>query len=54
MRPRCILLRPRALLAKEHILYQEVVAFPALGMETVWNITVKFFASLALRTTFFS
>ncbi len=23
-------------------------------METVWNITVKFFASLALRTTFFS
>jgi fumarate hydratase class I len=36
------------LLAKEHILSQEVVAFPELGMEAVWKITVKNFPAFIL------
>jgi fumarate hydratase, class I len=39
---------PAALLAKEHILSQEVVAFPELGMEAVWKITVKNFPAFIL------
>ncbi len=39
---------PAALLAQEHILSQEVVAFPELGMEAVWKITVKNFPAFIL------
>ena len=37
-----------ALLAKEHIKSQEVVAFPELGMEAVWKITVENFPAFIL------
>jgi len=39
---------PAALLAKEHIRSQEVVAFPELGMEAVWKITVENFPAFIL------
>lgn len=39
---------PAALLAKEHIKSQEVVAFPELGMEAVWKITVENFPAFIL------
>ena len=39
---------PAALLAKEHILSQEVVDFPELGMEAVWKITVRNFPAFIL------
>ena len=39
---------PAALLAKEHILSQEVVDFPELGMEAVWKIQVKDFPAFIL------
>lgn len=39
---------PAALLAKEHIISQEVVEFPELGMEAVWKIKVKDFPAFIL------
>ncbi len=39
---------PAALLAKDHIRSQEVVAFPELGMEAVWKITVENFPAFIL------
>jgi fumarate hydratase class I len=39
---------PAALLASEHITSQEVVAFPELGMEAVWKITVVNFPAFIL------
>lgn len=39
---------PAALLAKNHIRSQEVVAFPELGMEAVWKITVENFPAFIL------
>jgi len=39
---------PAALLAQEHIKSQEVVAFPELGMEAVWKITVENFPAFIL------
>ena len=39
---------PAALLAKENIRSQEVVAFPELGMEAVWKITVENFPAFIL------
>ncbi|MDX1681203.1 MAG: fumarate hydratase [Akkermansiaceae bacterium] len=39
---------PAALLAKNHIKSQEVVAFPELGMEAVWKITVENFPAFIL------
>jgi fumarate hydratase class I len=39
---------PAALLATEHIRSQEVVAFPELGMEAVWKITVENFPAFIL------
>jgi fumarate hydratase class I len=39
---------PAALLAQDHILSQEVVAFPELGMEAVWKITVRDFPAFIL------
>lgn len=39
---------PAALLASEHIRSQEVVAFPELGMEAVWKITVENFPAFIL------
>ncbi|MBN8456337.1 MAG: fumarate hydratase [Verrucomicrobia bacterium] len=39
---------PAALLAKDHITSQEVVAFPELGMEAVWKITVENFPAFIL------
>jgi fumarate hydratase, class I len=40
--------RPRRLLAQDHIKSQEVVAFPELGMEAVWKITVENFPAFIL------
>ena len=39
---------PAALLAKDHIRSQEIVAFPELGMEAVWKITVENFPAFIL------
>ena len=39
---------PAALLAQEHIISQEVVDFPELGMEAVWKIKVKNFPAFIL------
>ena len=39
---------PAALLAQDHIKSQEVVAFPELGMEAVWKITVEKFPAFIL------
>lgn len=39
---------PAALLAQNHIRSQEVVAFPELGMEAVWKITVDNFPAFIL------
>jgi len=39
---------PAALLAQDHIQSQEVVAFPELGMEAVWKITVVNFPAFIL------
>ena len=39
---------PAALLAQEHIRSQEVIAFPELGMEAVWKITVENFPAFIL------
>lgn len=39
---------PAALLASEHIRSQEVVAFPELGMEAVWQIEVENFPAFIL------
>ena len=39
---------PAALLAQHHIRSQEVVAFPELGMEAVWKITVENFPAFIL------
>ena len=39
---------PAALLAQDHIKSQEVVAFPELGMEAVWKITVENFPAFIL------
>jgi len=39
---------PAALLAKEHIVSQEVVDFPELGMEAVWKIKVENFPAFIL------
>lgn len=39
---------PAALLAQEHIRSQEIVAFPELGMEAVWKITVENFPAFIL------
>ncbi len=39
---------PAALLARDHIRSQEVVAFPELGMEAVWKITVENFPAFIL------
>jgi len=39
---------PAALLAQDHIKSQEVVAFPELGMEAVWKITVVNFPAFIL------
>jgi len=39
---------PAALLAQEHIRSQQVVAFPELGMEAVWKITVENFPAFIL------
>jgi len=39
---------PAALLAQDHITSQEVVAFPELGMEAVWKITVENFPAFIL------
>jgi len=39
---------PAALLAQDHILSQEVLEFPELGMEAVWKITVKDFPAFIL------
>lgn len=39
---------PAALLAQDHITSQEVVAYPELGMEAVWKITVKNFPAFIL------
>ena len=39
---------PAAFLAKHHIKSQEVVAFPELGMEAVWKITVENFPAFIL------
>jgi len=39
---------PAALLARDHIKSQEVVAYPELGMEAVWKITVENFPAFIL------
>lgn len=39
---------PAALLAQNHIRSQEVVAYPELGMEAVWKITVENFPAFIL------
>jgi fumarate hydratase class I len=39
---------PAALLARDHIKSQEVVAWPELGMEAVWKITVENFPAFIL------
>lgn len=39
---------PAALLAQNHIRSQEVVAFPELGMEAIWKITVENFPAFIL------
>lgn len=39
---------PAALLAKNHIISKEVVAFPELGMEAIWKIEVKDFPCFIL------
>jgi fumarate hydratase class I len=39
---------PAALLAQDNIKSQEVVAFPELGMEAVWKITVENFPAFIL------
>lgn len=39
---------PAALLAKDHIKSQEVLAFPEFGMEAVWKITVENFPAFIL------
>lgn len=39
---------PAALLATNHIKSQEVIAFPELGMEAVWKITVENFPAFIL------
>ncbi len=39
---------PAALLAQDHIRSQEVVAFPELGMEAVWKISVENFPAFIL------
>ncbi|TAG10264.1 MAG: fumarate hydratase [Verrucomicrobia bacterium] len=39
---------PAALLAQDHIKSQEVIAFPELGMEAVWKITVENFPAFIL------
>ena len=39
---------PAALLAQDHIRSQEVIAFPELGMEAVWKITVENFPAFIL------
>jgi fumarate hydratase class I len=39
---------PAALLAQDHIRSQEVVAYPELGMEAVWKITVENFPAFIL------
>ena len=39
---------PAALLAQDHIRSQEVLAFPELGMEAVWKITVENFPAFVL------
>jgi fumarate hydratase, class I len=39
---------PAALLAKDHIRSQEVIAFSELGMEAVWKITVENFPAFIL------
>ena len=39
---------PAALLASNHIRSQEVVAFPELGMEAVWKISVENFPAFIL------
>jgi len=39
---------PAALLAQDHIKSQEIVAFPELGMEAVWKITVENFPAFIL------
>ncbi|MFK7851347.1 MAG: fumarate hydratase [Akkermansiaceae bacterium] len=39
---------PAALLATDHIRSQEVLAFPELGMEAVWKITVENFPAFIL------
>ncbi len=39
---------PAALLAQDHIRSQEIVAFPELGMEAVWKITVENFPAFIL------
>lgn len=39
---------PAALLAQDHIRSQEVVAFPELGMEAIWKITVENFPAFIL------
>lgn len=39
---------PAALLAQDHIRSQEVLAFPELGMEAVWKITVENFPAFIL------
>jgi fumarate hydratase class I len=39
---------PAALLAQDHIKSQEVVAFPELGMEAMWKITVENFPAFIL------
>ncbi len=39
---------PAALLAQNHIKSQEVVAFPEMGMEAVWKITVENFPAFIL------
>jgi fumarate hydratase, class I len=39
---------PAALLAKEHITAQDVLAFPEFGMEAVWKIEVKDFPAFIL------
>ena len=39
---------PAALLAQDHIRSQEVVAYPELGMEAIWKITVENFPAFIL------
>ena len=39
---------PAALLAKEHIKSQEVIAYPELGMEAIWKINVENFPCFIL------